>query len=1072
MTLRPGIFSAKIRPPDLPPDALPRPRLLQRLLAHQQRRVLLIAGPAGYGKTTLLRQFIAEAQRPAVWYTLDESDTDPTVFLEYLLAAFTALAGDAQFAPAARAMLGSADAARQPEAVLATLLSAADTGLPEGFILALDDVHRLAGAEVVLRLLDLLVQHAPPGVTIALTSRALPPLPLARLTARQQLFALGTGDLRLQPEEAAALLAQRAIQLEPGEIEALVQRTEGWITGVLLTSHAWWEGLIAQAIAERGEAGPLLDYLAEEVYQHQPPARQRLLLASAVPETLSAAACEALLGPGPWAEELAAIEREGLFLTRLAQADGGPWYRFHQLFRDFLLERLRATEPARHVELRLAAAGFAQARGDWPEAVRHLVAAGQPERAAALLVEVAPEAGQRGRWRSLLDAAAGLPEAGTRWPALGAWLARAAWEVGDLPRALRLAHDALSQMGPSTPVETHVLAFVAYAQALRASGRPQEALSVLGPAEEIAVGNPAAHARVLFTRGICRAVIGNYPAAIDDLRQALALEPSDEALRAALHEALGIALARHGAPAEAEEQYRAALGAWKLAGDSSREADIKNNLAMLRYYSGEFAAAAALLQEALEAALAASLIRSEGYIRASLGEVQLAQGEVSEAVEQLEAALGLARQTGDADLAAMARRTLAAALLRQGQVGKARDLLLRLRENARADGMVQELLRAEVELAMLAVQVSRCPETLAALEEAVATLRQRGPRSDAVRAGCYRAQALFLAGNDDAAALAWRELAAEAAESGMGGILQAEAWRAPGLEQLLAQPAPALGPPPKVGTVASRDGQRPTVEVLPFGVGQVLKDGVPVTRWGSQRARELFFLLVAHPHGLRPEEVVDHLLPEEHDPAAAREVLHASVYRVRHALGQRAVLFERGLYRVGDGITLVDRAAEFEREVAAASRLPPEERIEALQRALALYEGPYLDDLYSDWVIARRHYLATLHVQAVEMLAGLLAERGRHAETLPLYRRLLDEEYAREHVHAAVLQAHLTLGNPHAALEHYRRYAEYARGELGTEPSPELRSLARQAHRLVTGRPAQPAPREPPAELHASSAGR
>ncbi|HEX6606805.1 MAG TPA: DUF2306 domain-containing protein [Chloroflexia bacterium] len=317
-----------------------RPRLLERLDAGLHRKLTLIAAPAGSGKTTLLTAWLAGSQRQVAWLSLDAADGEPARFLTYLVAALRTVA-----APVGEDLLPALQAPQPPpsEAILTTLLNEI-AAVPHRLVLVLDDYH-LIDAHAIDEATTFLLEHLPPQLHLVIASREDPPLPLARLRARNQLTEVRAADLRFTPAEAAAFLQAMNLQLSADEVAALEERTEGWIAGLQLAALSLQgrRDVPASIRAFAGDHRYILDYLGEEVLAHQPAAVRRFLLHTAILERLTGALCEAVTGQEGGSARLEALERGNFFVVPLDERR--QWYRYHHLFAEVLLAHLRAEQP-------------------------------------------------------------------------------------------------------------------------------------------------------------------------------------------------------------------------------------------------------------------------------------------------------------------------------------------------------------------------------------------------------------------------------------------------------------------------------------------------------------------------------------------------------------------------------------------------------------------------------------------------------------------------------------------------------------------------------------------------------
>ncbi len=226
------ILATKLYIPPIRPNVVIRPRLLERLNEGLHRNLTLISAPAGFGKTTLVSEWVEGIERPAAWLSLDEGDNDPARFLTYLVAALQTIA-----ATIGKGVVGVLQSPQPPptEAILTALLNDMTT-IKDQFVLVFDDYH-VIDAKAVDHALTFLLDHLPPHMHLVIATREDPPLPLARLRVGGQLTEVRVTDLRFTPSEAAGFLNQgMGLTLSAEDIAALERRTEGWIAGLQLAA--------------------------------------------------------------------------------------------------------------------------------------------------------------------------------------------------------------------------------------------------------------------------------------------------------------------------------------------------------------------------------------------------------------------------------------------------------------------------------------------------------------------------------------------------------------------------------------------------------------------------------------------------------------------------------------------------------------------------------------------------------------------------------------------------------------------------------------------------------------------
>ena len=321
--------------------AVVRQTLVARLNEGIDRDLTLVVAPVGYGKTTLLAMWAAQTTVPVCWLTLSEQDGDLSVFVGYLLAAI-----QSRFPGACPQTQSLLESGRTPEIDrLATLLINEIDDLPQRFVLVLDDYH-LIQASPVHQLLDSILRHPPLQMHLLIASRADPPLALTKLRAAQRLHELRVRDLRFSAAEAATFLTQAMAQSDqPGAVQILMQRTEGWIAGMqlaVLSLHTVSDQAAMLQHLEQGSDRYIMDYLLEQVLNQQSLPVQEFLLKTSILEQMSPSLAQAVVGGEDTQRDgqisLRALERAGSFVSAL---DGsGEWYTYHALFRDLLRHHL------------------------------------------------------------------------------------------------------------------------------------------------------------------------------------------------------------------------------------------------------------------------------------------------------------------------------------------------------------------------------------------------------------------------------------------------------------------------------------------------------------------------------------------------------------------------------------------------------------------------------------------------------------------------------------------------------------------------------------------------------------
>lgn len=499
------ILATKLHIPLSRSKVVIRPRLVERLNEglHQSqgfgRKLTLVSAPAGFGKTSLIAEWLVTCQYPAAWLSLDDGDGEIRHFLGYLIAALQVL--EKNIGADALGMLQSSQLP-STESILTNLLNEIAV-IQYHFMLVLDDYHTL-DSKSIDQAVSFLLEHLPPQLHVVITTREDPSLPLARWRARSQLTELRAADLRFTPDEAAEFLNRvMALDLSADQLAILESRTEGWIAGLQLAALSMQgnQDIAGFIQSFTGAHQFVLDYLLEEVLQRQPENIQRFLLQTSILNRLCGPLCDALLSDTAASSQktLEYLHHSNLFITALGHER--RWYRYHQLFGDLLRQRLGQSLSSQEiVEYHLRASAWYEKNGDSSEAFQHAIAAKDFNRAAGI-AETAwqgmNESFQNAAWLGWVDK---LPEELIRLrPVLCTQIAWCFMNTGDMDASESRLQDAERSLdGPSAKI-----VFVEESQF------------------------KALRARIAFARAYNALAVGNGTGALEHAEQALQRAPEE-----------------------------------------------------------------------------------------------------------------------------------------------------------------------------------------------------------------------------------------------------------------------------------------------------------------------------------------------------------------------------------------------------------------------------------------------------------------------------------------------------------------------------------------------------------------
>lgn len=613
------LVATKLYVPKPGADAVRRPRLIARLSRRPGSRLTLVSAPAGFGKTTLLAEWLADAStktRFVAWLSLDQTDSEPGAFWSHVIQSLQTVAD------VGGAILPALQSGEPPnESMFATLLNELGNA-PGEFDLVLDDYHVVERAEIHAGLAFVL-DHLPPNVHVVVSTRADPPIPLARLRARGQLIEIRSGDLRFSAEEASAYLNEvMDLGLTADSVVNLESRTEGWIAALQLAALSLHgrRDTAAFIASFAGNDRYVFDFLVEEVLQRLPPEIRDFLLRTCFLDRLSGALCDAVLATTGGAEMLEELRRQNLFIVSLD--DRRQWYRYHHLFAEVLQahlsEEARRDLPALHRR----ASDWYEQQGQRSDAIRHAFAGGDHERAAGLIETAMPELRRTRQEVVLRDWLLALPDPLVRAdPVLGVGLVGALLANGEfdgIDARLEDAERALAA-GPVPPERSNDL------ERARLPGQ------------------------IELYRAAMAQVRGNVPAMTAHAQSSLERFPEGDHLgHAAAAGLLGIAFWTRGELETARRWWSECYAGLETIGHVADALGVTTALAEITTALGRLNEVARLYDRAMQLAT-----RHHGYvprglsdIHAGLGDLHRERGDLQAARKHIERSRELGEQAG------------------------------------------------------------------------------------------------------------------------------------------------------------------------------------------------------------------------------------------------------------------------------------------------------------------------------------------------------------------------------------------------------------------------------------------
>ncbi|HEU4325216.1 MAG TPA: tetratricopeptide repeat protein [Roseiflexaceae bacterium] len=1028
-------FPHKVVVPQRPAYLVSRPRLIQQLQAVHERRLVTVSAPAGYGKTSLLVDFAsASPALPICWYALDTSDQDQWTFLSYLAAAI-----EYQFPGATRQTAQLLKDQRDASFSMAVSTLTHDVyNIGRDFVLIIDDWHLVDGQAEIREIVSRLLLRCP-QCHLLLASRSYPSLPnMMLLTARREMSSISEYQLRFTSEEAASVLsAEYAVSIQEPLIDTLVTQANGWITGILLSY---------QSPAVQYQPSPLLStksateqqvyrFMAEQVLHFQPAEVQALLLDSALLEEFTLEQCLSILGHRDARRLLDFILQQHLFIS---ETSPGRW-RYHPMFREFLLEHYRSANPEGFRARSLDVAAAYAALGQWQMAFDQYIAADDQRAAQQVIAQSGNELFRNGRLETLERWFGMLNENELPAPLLCLY-AQVMVRRGRYQEAQILAERAAARADASE--EPAVL--LVQAQVARITGRYSQALALAQQLLDV-TDDPAERVMGHRITGICLLTQGDTHDAIESQKEALAIARSIGDLHAVAYvqRDLGLCYKAIGMLAAAEDCYTQAAAYWTATNNTGLRALSLNSIGSAQHLAGRYREAHETITSALRAVREVSLPSYESTILSCLGDLfsdlQLwarAQAAYSDA-RRLG---GTAQLMSDLDIAHVQL------LLRQREYDEARRALRNMPQSTlqtRAADVL--LLRGQIACGLS--QYEEAEEICRELFERVGEKRQP---MDVARACLLQARvSAGLRPSDIDGLLRPLERAASIAQQlghsaflvpetfQMRGVLRraaaagwstAEEWMRRQDDLLLATQA------------LDQDDQRPLLVVRMFGVNEISLNGTPV-QIGWQKAREVLYYLLSQPNGAPSDTLREAIWPDM-GADRSRETLRAAVYQLRSVLPRDLIeLHNRQIYRINRQAARIDSDVEKFLDLLSGSGDSPE----ALFEAIDLYRGPFLSTTDNQWCLAQRTHLEQRYLAALQSAAAWYEDQQMLLDALNLYQRVLAVNVFDELAHAGVMRCYIGLGNRSAAIGQYQTLSRLLDEELGLYPesSSEVEQLYR-----------------------------
>ena len=1068
------VSKTKIVPPRRRSELLTRKRLLDMLFEALDKKLALVSAPAGYGKTSLLIDLMSQSELPCCWLALDELDRDPQRFAAYFIAALAERFPD--FGVQSRSVLEKMSSFEQDmERLMVTICNEIIDSIREHFIFVLDDFHLLEGVQPIEKFINRFIQLMDENCHLVISSRVLTGLnDLPLLVAREQVSGLSFSDLAFQPQELQALLAQNNNRrISDEQADHLIAETEGWITGLQFSGADILPRNPARLTGDRGDA--LFDYLGQQVLDRQPADLKEFILRTSQFEEFDTALCEMVLSPlysekQDWQKWIKSISNNNLFALPVGAE--GRWLRYHHLFRDFLRARFERERPQEVVPILSRLEAAYESLDEWEKA-HHIC---KKLNDVNLLAEMVERSSIPMFQRAMVTLESWLNELPPSYlrnrPGLLSIHGNIIYTKGDVREGLNLLTKAEQIFRREKNVYGLNLTLVRLATAHRFIGDYDASLR---DAEEVIQSTLASddmrvlYAEAMRLKGLVLFRLGRARESISFFERSLDIfQLHDTTMIPVLSMETGMAYRATGNFSDARRSYEKALLIWRQNGNLSWQASLLNNMGGMYHAQGEYEKAVFAFEEGLLCAQRSRFARLEILISIGLGDLFAELEDFNMAEQNYRYASDIFQGMDDRFLYfSLNFSRINLALLNKDAV-TARAILMEAAEVVKSGQSNYENGFLSLLHGRLHLLETHPSEAVLEIENAESNFLEDGRDVESAVARLWHAAASWQIGDCDGAAEILAGLyknqgqiphavlvAAYQAGSWLDGVRNDPEIKKTAVRSLFAQADRLVDKMPDVRRQLRRQSrvvQAPAAHltIRAFGQAAVRVGGRPLSMsdWQTQSVREFFFYFLTISKPMTKEQIGEALWQNVYEPSKLKLRFKNEIYRLRKAVGQEAILYKDVYYSFNRGLDYEYDVEAFESFIAKARAAEsPLQQIEFYQKAIDLVTGPYLNEMYADWIIYDRERLHQIHLNALAALGNLYLANAQLENALNVCERAFVVDPVFETAYQITMQVYDRLGDRAAIKRIYQACVDAMKERFGLPPSQELQELYRQLTR-------------------------
>ncbi|MHC1784327.1 MAG: tetratricopeptide repeat protein [Anaerolineaceae bacterium] len=1064
------IVRTRITVPRRRDELVARQRLNDLLDKLVEKRLILVSAPAGYGKTSLLVDFASTCRMPVCWYAIDRLDFDPQRFISYFVAAIRQRFP--KFGQRVLTALGGDQGQFDLDYITTILINDLYENVSEHFLLVLDDYHLVNESLQVRNFISRFLQDVEENCHLVLTSRSLLSLPiLPMMAARAEVGGISFEELAFQPEEIQTLYQKNQSQsLTLKTAEDIRAKTEGWITGIVLVSQVNQQDKTAHArLARVSGFGmeeyflQIIDFLSEDL--------RTFLLRSSLLEEFNADYCRLVigqalnLGKAPWQEWMNKIQSNNLFA--LPVGEQGDWLRYHPLFLEFLQNRIFRERPeeAHSIERSLAVTSIQN--NDWEKAFSIYRRLNSDTELVDLIEIAGADMLAGGRISTLSAWLDALPaELLNNRPYIVSLQGYIAMALGNTSLALTLYNQAIAAMVlPDDRI--HMARTLAMRATLeRIAGRLDSAIADANESMQL-INNDLDQRKlkgeVQRCIGMSYFYQGNLQKALIWLKKALdvMLSINEEKNQAILHLEIGLIYENMGSYILSKENYLAALDYWKKVENPIWLANLYNNLGVLYQMMGEYEHATLSFEEGLEYARSSGYSRVEGYILTGIGDIYAELQADDQAIEAYKMASIIADRTQERFLQVYILVQSAAMAGFHGRFDEGYKYIQLGRHLVGDNGSEIERHLCDLEYAGLKIFENQASEVIPILEEACEYFGREGHKVQHQKSQLYLTLAYQAVNQPEKIVEHFLHIIAGLHDEFPSVALIGTAARyrtrleacqmdylQEGFDHLFLQIDEFIEKQPSLRRFLRKHARAvpfapPTLFIRALGRMQVQVNNHAVTssEWQTQAARDLFFMLLAHPEGMTKEEISLIFWPEASEEDIKFRFKN-TVYRLRRALGKNSVLLDQDIYRFNNNLDYEYDVELFLKENALASQShDPMQKLTHFREAIKHYRNNYLCEIEETWVLGTRESLRMIFLGILLQVSEIYLDQSNYDLAMEYCQRTLNEDNLLEDAYRLALRIFAAMGNRAAVVRQYQRCVEVLEKEINAPPSPQTQAL-------------------------------